>query len=89
MIDLSDIPPIDWAAVRHRIRAAGIFLGETEFAEKVAGMTDDQLNDEADLIVFGIYNAISIDWLVTGEGLPMLDPERTRRHPVDGQAPPA
>jgi len=81
MIDLSDIPPIDWTAVRHRVRAAGIFRGASDHAEMVAAQTDDQLNEEMTFINFARTHEISIDWLVTGEGLPMLEPERTRRHP--------
>ena len=76
---------IDWGSVRHRVRAAGIFLGVSDFAEKVAGQSDDQLNEGPAFTNFAATNGISIDWLVTGEGRPMLDPERTRRHPVNSK----
>ena len=81
MTDLSDIPPLDWAVARKRILAAGIFLGASDHAEKIAAQTDDQFNEDMAFINFARTFEISIDWLVTGEGMPMLDPERARRHP--------
>ena len=78
--------PIDWNAVRHRVRAAGIFLGVSDDADRVSAHTDDQLNEDPAFTTFAAKNGISIDWLVTGEGRPMLDVERVRRHP---QAPAA
>jgi hypothetical protein len=71
---------IDWGAVRHRVRAAGIFLCVSEDADRVSAHTDDQLNEDPAFTNFAAKNGISIDWLVTGEGLPMLDVERVRRH---------
>ena len=81
MTDLSDIPPLDWAAARKRILAAGIFLGDELMAEDLAAQSDDDLNERPELIRFARKHEISLDWLVAGDGLPMLGPERTRRHP--------
>lgn len=75
---------IDWAAVRLRVRAAGVFLGAHGDGDLVAAQTDEQLNEDPAFTNFAATHGISIDWLVTGEGLPMLHPERTRRHPVAG-----
>lgn len=79
-LSISDM--IDWNAVRHRVRAAGIILGASDFAETVAGQSNDQFNEDPAFTNFAATHGISIDWLVTGEGLPMLDVERVRRHPL-------
>lgn len=73
---------IDWNAVRHRVRAAGIFLSVSDHAELIASQDNDQLNEGPAFTNFAVNHGISIDWLVTGEGRPMLHPERTRRHPL-------
>jgi hypothetical protein len=73
---------IDWSAVRQRVRAAGMFLGVLDDADRLSAHTDDQLNENPAFTNFAAKNGISIDWLVTGEGRPMLDPERVRRHPL-------
>jgi hypothetical protein len=73
---------IDWNAVRQRVRAAGIFLGVSDDAERIAEETDVQLTEDKALTDFAATNGISIDWLVTGEGRPMLDAERVSRHPL-------
>lgn len=64
-------------------RAAGAFLGASDHAELVTAQNDDQLNEEMTFINFARTHDISIDWLVTGEGRPMLHVERVRRHPVE------
>lgn len=80
--NLPETPPINWTNVRDRVRAAGTFLNVSHEAEQVAAQTNNQLNKDPAFTNFAAAHGISIDWLVTGEGLPMLDPERVRRHPL-------
>ena len=62
---------IDWAAVRRRLRFIGsaLELAPTEVEEVIAELAD---GNEAKLLAFANRYGQSLEWIVTGNLVPML-----------------